>query len=314
MRRTRRHSGAHTHYGLMVNSQAARYDPGLIKHLIRAIKKAGGYYTVFEPDSAMELFRQAELAAGLRKVRGPVSPQIARRSNISALVACGGDGTFNLVARAAIRADLPVGILPMGRFNNIARSLLGTDDAGEAIARIIKRSYRTIDSGIVGNQRFWGSVAIGFIPQMARLLEERKKPRLGIGWSQLGAKAAAAYRPRKRIIKVDSFRFETSPTIFNVNLLPYTLGLPISPTSIADDCQAEVIFDVAVEKRGFASYCRKLHSRKYQYGQDIRLFRGKTVSIQPMAEEIMYIDGELVKLRSNIVEIRTDDKRLKVFS
>lgn len=314
MRHARRQSGASTHYGLILNSKAANYDPGLIKQLIRAIKRAGGYYTVFEPESAMELARQAETAAGLKKLRGPVSPQVARRSNISALVACGGDSTFNLVARAALRADLPLGILPLGRFNNIARSLLGTDDTAEAIAGIIRKSYRTIDSGIVGNQRFWGSVAIGFIPQMALLLEDRKKPKLGLGWSQLGAKAAAACRPRKRIIKVDAFRFETSSTMINVNLLPYALGLPLSPASIADDCQAEVIFDVAVEKRGFASYCRKLHRRKYQYGQDIRLFRGKIISIQPIAEETLYIDGELVEMQSNIVEIRIDDKSLKVFS
>ena len=34
----------------------------------------------------------------------------------------GGDGTVNLVAQIALKADLPMGIIPLGRFNNIARN------------------------------------------------------------------------------------------------------------------------------------------------------------------------------------------------
>ncbi|MDF1543463.1 MAG: acylglycerol kinase family protein, partial [bacterium] len=116
-----------SHFCLLVNKAAASYDPSLIEKCTRLIKSKGHNYTVVEPKSGVEMARLAEIAAGVRKSHRFYTPAVSRRGKVTALIAAGGDGTVNLVARAAEQAKLPVGIIPMGKDNNIARSLFGED-------------------------------------------------------------------------------------------------------------------------------------------------------------------------------------------
>jgi len=313
MIRKRRPSEQHAHHCLLVNTQAANYNPIVIKRLMTSIRRKGGAYTIHESDSAAVLVERAQLDCGLRRRFRRLPPYMQRRGKVTSIVACGGDGTFNLAAGVALAADLPVGVVPMGRFNNIARSLYDSVEAEPAIQKIVKRGYQWIDTATVSGRFVIGSFGIGFIPQIARLLEGRKTPKFGFRWSQLGAKAASTVPRKKMIIKVDSFRFEVRPTIFNINLLPYSAGLPLSPASIFDDRQIEVVFDVGDNTEHLSSFVRLIYKRKYAYGSDVRLFRGKTISFQPIKRQVAYLDGELINLQSNIVEVNVGEKQLKVF-
>lgn len=313
MIRRRRQKEQHTHYCLLVNSKAANYNPKLVDRLTMSIRRMGGFYSVFESDSAVDLMHKAQLACGLKRRFHPLPAHIQRRGKVTSLVACGGDGMFNLVAGLALTADLPVGVLPMGRFNNIARSLYDSVDAEVAAKKIVKRDYRRIDTATVSGQLFVGSLGVGFIPEIARLLEGEKTPRFGFRWSQLGTKAASAARWKKMTIKIDSFRFDLRPIIFNVNLLPYSIGLPLSPASIFDDRQAETILDVGDNTKDLSSFVRLIYKKKYVYGSDVRLFRGRTITFQPIRGQTVYLDGELVNLSSNAVEVQVGEKQLKVF-
>ncbi len=229
-------------------------------------------------------------------------------------MACGGDGTSNLTARAAIEANLPLGILPMGRFNNIATSLGLTGGMRQAIDKIISRAYRNVDSGMAAGQLFIGSVGLGLIPRMARLLEQRSEPRYGIGWSRLASQAVTEPTAAKTIVKVDSFRFEIAPTILNINLLPYALGLPLTPASLFDDGRAEVVFDVDASPAELSSFIRQTFQRKHIYGQSVRLFRGSVITLQNVRNRALYLDGELLDVPASIVEIEIAEKRLKIYS
>ena len=300
------------HYCLLVNKQAARFSLRAIRKLTSNIKQRGDSYTVLEPNSAAELLRQAEAAAGVKKRGRGFSEQFGRRGQVTALVACGGDGTVNLVSRVAMKADLSVGVLPMGAYNNIARSLFGSDNCEDAIKRTLGRKTRKIDSGTVSGQVFFGSLGFGFIPELSRLLAERKPPRFAFAWSQVGMKAAMARLPKDIIIKVDSFRFEISPTILSINLLPYTLGLPFSPASITDDARAEVVFDAGATDKLIASYLRSVAAKQFVYGSQIRSFRGQAISIQPIKGCDLYLDGELVKVPDAVVDIHIGETQLKV--
>ncbi len=297
-----------------MNECAARYDPGPIKRLTALIRQQGGYYTVLRPGSAADLLDAARIACGLKKGRHRLPSQSDRRGKVTGLVACGGDGTFNLTARAALEADLPLGILPMGRFNNIAASFGLTSGMREAISKIVGRAYHKVDTGMAAGQLFFGSVGLGLIPRMARLLEGKSGPRYAIGWSRLASQAVTAPRAAKTIVKVDSFRFEIAPTILNINLLPYALGLPLTPASLFDDGRAEVVFDVDASSDEVSSFIRQTFRRKHIYGQSVRLFRGSVITLQNVRNRTLYLDGELLDVPASIVEIEIAEKQLKVYS
>jgi diacylglycerol kinase (ATP) len=313
MIRRRHEKRQHAHYCLLVNKAAANHDPKMVTKLASAIRKKGSFYTIYESDSASELIHKAEIACRLKWRNRPLPDYIQQRGSITALVACGGDGTFNLAAQVALAAELPIGVLPMGRFNNIARSLLEPFDMEVAAQKILKRAYRHIDTASVAGRLVVGSIGVGFIPEMARLLQDRKTPKFAFRWSQLGAQAASAAKAKKMVIKIDSFRFELRPTILNINLLPYSVGLRLSPVSIFDDRRAEAIFDVGHNTKDFSSFVRLIYKGKYVYGKEVRLFRGGTVTFQSAKNQTAYLDGELVDLPTNTVEVQVSEKQLKAF-
>ena len=314
MVRRRQQRSKKPHLAILVNKKAANYDQRAVTRLTKAIKAAGGYHSVFEPATAMDMMLQAEVAVGKARPTGELRLPFARGGKVTALIACGGDGSFNLVARAALKADLPAGILPMGRHNNIARYLYNTCDIAEVIKRLVSGAYEKIDYGRVADQYFFGSIGLGFVSHLAQELEGRSKPRFAIGWSQLGSRSAANVPLKKTVLKVDSFRFEASPIIININLLPYSAGLPFSPASIADDGMAEIILDQGNEPGDFSTYTRLIYKRKYLYGNQVRLYRGKEITIQPLRGRTLYLDGELLKLPTDILEIKIENKRLSVIS
>lgn len=313
MIRKRKQQSDRSHYCLLVNQTAANYDSELVRKLTSRIQEVGGAYTVFEPHSAMELMQQAQMAGQTKKMKQFVAEKLSSRGKVTALIACGGDGTFNLVARAAIEANLPVGVLPMGRHNNICRSVLGSDDPDIAIDAIVKRKYRKVDCASVAGQKFFGSIGFGFVPELERQLAENKRPRFGIGWSRLATKIVNEIKPKKLTISIDSFRFQAEPTMLNINLLPYSAGLEFTPASVCDDGQAEVVFDVSENTDHFRLWLKQVAARTQLYGSEIRMHRGRSITIQPVKETQLYLDGELIKLPVHGIEVKIEPQRLRFF-
>ena len=311
MQRTRRQKDAQPHLAILVNARAARFDQNTLDSLISEMRRRNIQYTVQRPSSAGELLDIANAVCGLKGARR--HPQVSHRGQPTGLVVAGGDGSFNLVARAAMAADLPVAALPMGRFNNIARSLYGSTEAAVVIAKIVGLGYTTIDVATAGGQPFFGAIGLGLLPQMAQLLAKAKVPRTGIGWSRLAGHAAEQVSTKKAVIKIDAFRFDLIPTILNVHLLPYALGLPMTSASLPSDGLVEVIFDAEASVQGLAGFVRQVSRSKYCYGREVRLFRGSQVTIQPSRGRTLYLDGELIDVPDNVLDIKMADRKLKVF-
>ncbi|MBD3401446.1 hypothetical protein GF420_01015 [candidate division GN15 bacterium] len=311
MRRRRQQRTQKPHYCILVNPTAGGFNDQRVSELITAIRAIDGQYTVIKPDSAQRAWVMARTTVGLRRSRKPLPTAVARRGKVTAIVACGGDGTFNMAARLAAEAEIPIGMVPMGRANNIAVSLLGSDKPN--FEPIIKGNYRKVDIGRAGKYSFFGSVGVGFIPSLAEHMADRKPPRFSIGWSRLGNRAAADVGVNRITIKIDRFIFEVSPLMLNVNLLPYSGCLPLSPASIADDGQAEVIFDQGKQMGEFGAFTRQIARGKYVYGEDIQLYRGRVIHLSPVAGRKLYIDGDLVESPDNELPIDITEKAVQVF-
>jgi diacylglycerol kinase family enzyme len=311
--RRRRAKGKHSHYCLLVNRAASGYDARHIKKLIEGIRGSGGYYTVFEPESAALLHQTAQRVCGLRPWRRGAPQHFARRGKVSALIACGGDGTFNIVAKVALKADIPAGMLPMGDNNDIARSLCGVADIDVAIEKILKRSYRKIDTVSVGQHFVVGSAGIGLIPEISRMLKKSGRPRFCLGWSSLAAKATASVKTKKMTVKIDAFRFEVHPVMLNINLLPYSVTLPFSPASVVDDRCVEVILSFEPDAAPLSTFVRQVCRKKHMYGDHVRLYRGTDINIEPLKNVTLFCDGELVELKETSLKVTLGERQLKVF-
>lgn len=314
MIRARRQKTRSKHFVLVVNRAAGGYRERAVSQLIAGIRRAGANFTVLEPSSAMETLQVAEAAVRSRGQDASLPQGFARRGKVTALVACGGDGTVNLVARAALQGRIPLGILPLGQLNNIANSLCANADVATAVKKIIDGKYRKIDVGQIGDQPFIGSAGFGFIPEMAELLNDRPTvPRMGLAWSQMGARAAANVQLVRTVIKIDAFRFDVTPILLHINLLEQAAGLPLAHGAVCDDGEAEVIFDLGDQIGEFSSFTRLARRKKYLYGSAIRMYRGRIITIQPTRDRLMYLDGELIEPKAAALEAKVAAKRLMVF-
>jgi len=311
--RQRQQKGPRSHYLILVNKNAAEYSRKSVSRLIGAIKRSGGNFTVEEPVSPDDLLNIGYRACGLKKSHRPLPHYMLRRGKVTSLVAAGGDGTVNLVAQIALKSNYPMGILPMGRFNNIARSFDPELDQSNFIRKIIKRNYLPIDTMKFDNSVVIGSLGIGFTVELYQLLKDKKAPRFGFRWASLSQKALSNVKTQKMTIKVESFRFDITPAMLTVNMLPYVLGLPMTPISSTDDNLAEIIFDAGQAKKEISSFVKQVHKGRYIYGSNVRMYRGAAINIAPVNGRQALLDGDIVKVEKDEIELSINEQKLKIF-
>lgn len=311
--RPRQQKGAGTHYLIAVNKNAAEHSDRVVRRLTGVIRREGGFYSIIEPESREDLVARAREYCRLVKPDRPFPPPVAKRGNVTSIIAAGGDGTVNAAATVAVEADLPMGILPMGRTNNIAHSLCAHGDLRNAINAITARKYRPIDVIRLGDRIVVGSLSLGLIPRVACELQGRKMPRFSFRLASLVAKAAGATERVKLVAKVDSFRFDIDSKVFTINLLAYAMGLRLSPASVPDDNLGEIIFDVECSDKELGQYIRDVYKDRYVYGSAVRLYRGTHISFNPGKGQTALLDGDMIDLPEADYNLQVGAVKLKLF-
>src|SRR6516164_9617703 len=79
------------------------------------------------------------------------------------VVAAGGDGTVREIASALVDTEATLGIVPLGTFNNLARSLNLPSDPDAACGLIQRGLTRKIDVGIADDRHYFFEVCPGAI-------------------------------------------------------------------------------------------------------------------------------------------------------
>lgn len=90
------------------------------------------------------------------------------------LVAAGGDGTLNAVARQCHRHRLPMGIIPLGTFNYYARMLGIPLQPAEAAGVLLSGVLRPVDAGFLNDHLFLNNASFGLYSRLIRNREEDK--------------------------------------------------------------------------------------------------------------------------------------------
>lgn len=97
-----------------------------------------------------------------------------------AIVAVGGDGTLLPLIGRAMREAVPIGIVPAGTFNDLARTLGIPFDVPAACEVIVAGHWRAIDVGCVNGRYFMTEASVGISSRVARLQTTELKRRFGM--------------------------------------------------------------------------------------------------------------------------------------
>jgi diacylglycerol kinase (ATP) len=91
----------------------------------------------------------ADVRIKLHKSQAAKEARQAAQAGFDLVIAAGGDGTVEAVARGLVGTQTALGIIPLGTYNNIAHCLGVPTEVEEACALIASRSPRPIDVGEV---------------------------------------------------------------------------------------------------------------------------------------------------------------------
>jgi YegS/Rv2252/BmrU family lipid kinase len=116
--------------------------------------------------------------------------------SLDLVVLGGGDGTMNAAAPALRETGLPLGVLPLGTANDLARTL-GIPLELEGAARVIADGHlRRIDLGEVNGRPFFNVASIGLSVEVTRELTRETKRRWGrLGYAIATCRALWRLRP-----------------------------------------------------------------------------------------------------------------------
>lgn len=96
-----------------------------------------------------------------------------------AVIAAGGDGTVIGAIPLALKRHVPLGIVPLGTFNDLARTLGIPGTTAQACDAIVRGRTRIIDLGRVNGSYFVNEASIGVTTRIARRQTPELKQRFG---------------------------------------------------------------------------------------------------------------------------------------
>lgn len=111
--------------------------------------------------------------AGVECLREPGPP-------VDAVIAAGGDGTVIGAIPLALERGVPIGIVPLGTFNDLARTLGVPQSIQHACEVILRGRTRAIDVGRVNGRHFVNEASIGVTTRIARRQTPQIKQRFGL--------------------------------------------------------------------------------------------------------------------------------------
>ena len=123
----------------------------------------------------------------------------ARGREYSFVFSLGGDGTAMEIAGALAYSDIPVGVLPGGTGNLLARALGISRDLRRAVDALLDGDVRRIDLGMVHGRRFAVAAGIGIDATMVAETPSWMKRRLGVlAYTLIASRAALRAVLRRR--------------------------------------------------------------------------------------------------------------------
>lgn len=99
---------------------------------------------------------------------------------VDCIIAAGGDGTVVRLIARAIALNVPLGVVPLGTFNDLARTLAVPLDLAPACDVIAAGHTRAIDVARVNGVYYVNEASIGISSRLARLQTRDEKQRFGV--------------------------------------------------------------------------------------------------------------------------------------
>lgn len=208
------------------------------------------------------------------------------------VVAVGGDGTVNEVAKGLVHSDTVLGIIPYGSGNGLARTLKIPLNTIEAIKNINNYYHIKIDSARLNDKVFFNMAGCGFDAQISNEFASNKKRGL-IGYVKVAFQQIRKYKSEKYQINIDGKIIDREAFILSIaNSSQYGNDAHIAPHADVKDGILDVVIVRPFHYIKLPLMAYYMFRNKADKSSNVEYFSGKKIIISREKPAPIHLDGE----------------------
>jgi YegS/Rv2252/BmrU family lipid kinase len=224
-------------------------------------------------------------------------PDIIRRyqDRVDLVIIGGGDGTLNAAVDGLVDTHLPLGILPLGTANDLARTLEIPNSLPEACEIIANGHVQRIDLGWVNGKHFFNVASMGLSVQITQMLTKETKRRWGIlAYAITAVQAILQARPFSAEIRLNGESIPVKTVQIAVgNGRYYGGGMAVVHDATIDDQRLDLY---SLELRHWwqiVALLPAMRQGRHISASSVRSFRGKEIEVYTRKHRPINTDGEI---------------------
>ena len=228
--------------------------------------------------------------------------EIIASSNADRVIAVGGDGTVKLIAECLLQTDIPMGIIPAGSANGMAKELGIPTTVKESLDVTVNGQPKKIHVITVNGELCIHLADIGFNAYLVKKFNDL--PQRGMwGYTKAAWKALWSHHKMEVLIKVKdkTIRSEAAMVVI-ANATMYGTGVKINPDGKLDDDFFEVIL---VKEYSVMEILKLRFTNMALNPKNIESFQTTSLNIKTKHKAHFQVDGEYMgkvsRIEANIV-------------
>ncbi len=223
---------------------------------------------------------------------------------IEALVVCGGDGMVHLCVQAVAGTDTPLGIIPAGTGNDVARYLdLPRSDPALAADVVARGKERVIDLARVGSVHFVTVLAAGFDAIVNERANAMAWPKGQMRYNLATIAELRVLAPIPYVLELDGVEERLEATLVAVGNGPsFGGGLRITEGAELDDGMLDVVVIRPLSKLGLLRTYPKLFKGTHVHAPQYQHHRVRRVTVAAPGI-VAYADGERIGALPLTIEV-----------
>ena len=237
-----------------------------------------------------------------------------RRGEVDLVIVGGGDGTLHLALQGLVETDLPLGILPLGTANNLARTLGIPADPLSACDVVAGGHRRSIDLGWVNGRYFFTTASIGLSVWITEELSAEAKRRWGpLAYALTAIRVMRRTRPFHAHIRwAGGERHSRTVQIVVGNGRYYGAALPVADDAAIDDARLDLYTLEVSHWWRLLAIAPALKRGRHGEKQQVEALRATEFEVTTRTPRSIDVDGELGGETPAVFRVRP--RALEVFA
>lgn len=233
------------------------------------------------------------------------------KDNIDIVVAIGGDGTVNEVARSLTHTNTALAIIPCGSGNGLARHLCIPIDIKKSIDIINQCNIEELDYGIINDLPFFCTCGMGFDAFISLKFAESGK-RGPITYVENVLKEGLKYKPETyEVIDETGAKKYNAFLIACANASQYGNNAYIAPHASMSDGLLDVIIMEPFTAFDAPQISFDMFNKTLDKNSKIKTFKTKSIRIHRNGPGAIHFDGDPIMTGEDI-DVRIENRGIKI--